>query len=185
MIVRLAREDGRDAMFDVPAQVIRSAPADPEIKVFLTGDPRIEATGRVREVGAQAGPGDPDLRGQGGSLRLAPEMRLRATVTGRMEVDEGEIISLPASAVTRQGDEPAVWVVDPQSSTVGLRSIDVLRFEPAYVVVASGVEPGDVVVTAGVQALHTGAEGPGPGGPLVSGFNLSAGRCATVRSSPT
>ena len=64
--------------------------------------------------------------------------------------------SLPASAVTRQGDEPAVWVVDPQSSTVGLRSIDVLRFEPAYVVVASGVEPGEVVVTAGVQALHPG-----------------------------
>ena len=52
MIVRLAREDGRDAVFDVPAQVIRSAPADPEIKVFLTEDPRIEATGRVREVGA-------------------------------------------------------------------------------------------------------------------------------------
>ena len=40
-------------------------------------------------------------------------MRLGATVTGRMEVDEGEIISLPAIALTRQGDEPAVWVVDP------------------------------------------------------------------------
>ncbi len=31
MIVRLARQDGRDAVFDVPAQVIRNAPADPEI----------------------------------------------------------------------------------------------------------------------------------------------------------
>ena len=31
MIVRLARQDGRDAVFDVPAQVIRTAPADPEI----------------------------------------------------------------------------------------------------------------------------------------------------------
>ena len=29
MVVRLARQDGRDAVFDVPAQVIRSAPADP------------------------------------------------------------------------------------------------------------------------------------------------------------
>ena len=155
MIVRLAREDGRDAVFDVPAQVIRNAPADPEVRVFLTEDPRIEATGRVREVGAQADPATRTFEVKVG-LSDPPEMRLGATVTGRMEVDEGEIISLPASAVTRQGDEPAVWVVDPQSSTVGLRSIDVLRFGPAYVVVAAGVEPGDVVVTAGVQALHPG-----------------------------
>jgi RND family efflux transporter MFP subunit len=56
LVVRLAREDGRDAVFDVPAQVIRSAPADPEIQVFLAEDPRIEAVGRVREVGAQADP---------------------------------------------------------------------------------------------------------------------------------
>ena len=29
MIVRLARQDGRDAVFDVPAQLLRSAPTDP------------------------------------------------------------------------------------------------------------------------------------------------------------
>ena len=29
MIVRVARKDGRDAVFDVPAQVLRSAPSDP------------------------------------------------------------------------------------------------------------------------------------------------------------
>ena len=67
-----------------------------------------------------------------------------------------EVIELPASALTRQDGEPAVWVVDPESSTVALRFIDVVRFEPASVVVADGVEPGDVVVTAGVQALHPG-----------------------------
>jgi RND family efflux transporter MFP subunit len=31
MIVRLARKDGRDAVFDVPAQLLRSAPSDPRI----------------------------------------------------------------------------------------------------------------------------------------------------------
>ena len=39
MIARIARQDGRDAVFEVPAQVIRSAPPDPEITVFLTEDP--------------------------------------------------------------------------------------------------------------------------------------------------
>jgi membrane fusion protein, multidrug efflux system len=156
MIVRLARQGGRDAVFDVPAQVIRSAPADPEVTVFLTEEPSIKASGRVREVAAQADPATRTFEVKVGLSHPPPEMLLGATVTGRMEVDEGEIIKLPASAVTRQGDEPAVWVVDPQSETVALRTIDVLRFEPAAVVVADGVVPGDIVVTAGVQALHPG-----------------------------
>lgn len=155
-VVRLARQGGRDAVFDVPAQVIRAAPADPEIAVVLTEEPSVRATGRVREVGAQADPATRTFAVRVGLADPPPEMRLGATVTGRMEVDQGEIIALPASAVTRQGDEPAVWVVDPLSSTVALRSIDVVRFEPSSVVVADGVGPGEVVVTAGVQALHPG-----------------------------
>jgi len=156
MIVRLARQDGRDAVFDVPAQVIRTAMADPEIQVALTEDPRIKAVGRVREVGAQADPATRTFEVKVGLSDPPPEMRLGATVTGRMEVDEGEIISLPASAVTRQGAEPAVWVVDPASATVALRNIEVARHHPASVMVARGLAPGDIIVTAGVQALRPG-----------------------------
>jgi hypothetical protein len=47
-------------------------------------------------------------------------------------------------------------VVDPESSTVTKRGIEVLRYDPGTVVVAGGVEPGEIVVTAGVQALHPG-----------------------------
>ena len=50
MIVRLARQGGRDAVFDVPAQLLRSAPSDVEVTVRLTDDPTVTATGRVREV---------------------------------------------------------------------------------------------------------------------------------------
>ena len=34
--------------------------------------------------------------------------------------------------------------------------IEVLRFGPAMVAVAEGLDPGEVVVTAGIQALHPG-----------------------------
>jgi RND family efflux transporter MFP subunit len=156
LIVRLARQNGRDAVFDVPAQVLRSAPPDPEIQVFLTEDPGLEAIGRVREVAEQADPATRTFQVKVGLAAPPPEMRLGATVTGRMEIDEGEVIRLPATALTRQGDDPAVWVVDPATETVSLRAVDVLRYEPAAIVVASGVTPGEIVVTAGVQALHPG-----------------------------
>jgi membrane fusion protein, multidrug efflux system len=63
MIVRLARKDGRDAVFELPAQLIRSAPADPQIIVSLTDDPAATAHGRVRQVAPQGQPRDPDVRG--------------------------------------------------------------------------------------------------------------------------
>ena len=56
MIVKLARKDGRDAVFDVPASLLRSAPSDPEVTVSLTDDPSVVARGRVREVAPQANP---------------------------------------------------------------------------------------------------------------------------------
>ena len=48
MIVKLARQGGRDAVFDVPAQVLRSAPSDPVIAVNLTDDLAVTANGHVR-----------------------------------------------------------------------------------------------------------------------------------------
>ena len=65
MIVRLARHEGRDAVFDVPSQVLRTAPADAEISVRLTDDPKVTATGRVREVAPQADPVTRTFRSEG------------------------------------------------------------------------------------------------------------------------
>jgi hypothetical protein len=37
-----------------------------------------------------------------------------------------------------------------------MRKVDVLRFDQATVAVSGGLDTGEVVVTAGVQALHPG-----------------------------
>jgi membrane fusion protein, multidrug efflux system len=156
MIIRLARQDGRDAVFDVPAQVIRSAPNDSQITVSLTDDPAVTAKGRVREVAAQANPATRTFEVKVGLTDPPPAMRLGATVTGRLETNAVPIIEIPATALTRSNQQPAVWIVDPSSRTVSIRNIDVLRFEQANVVVSQGLDAGEVVVTAGVQALHPG-----------------------------
>jgi RND family efflux transporter MFP subunit len=156
MIIRLARQDGRDAVFDVPAQVIRSASSDSQITVSLTDDPAVTANGRVREVAAQANPATRTFEVKVGLTDPPPAMRLGATVTGRLETNAVPIIEIPATALTRSNQQPAVWIVDPSSRTVSIRNIDVLRFEQANVVVSQGLDAGEIVVTAGVQALHPG-----------------------------
>ena len=65
-------------------------------------------------------------------------------------------MEIPASALTEANGRPAVWIVDPHTKTVTLRNVDVLRHDPATVVISQGLEAGDLVVTAGVQTLHPG-----------------------------
>jgi RND family efflux transporter MFP subunit len=156
MIVTLARKDGRDAVFDAPAQFITAAPANAEVKVSLTSDPAIGAEGRVREVAPQANPQTRTFEVKVGLTNPPEAMRLGATVTGRVETDATAVIQIPASALTKLNQQPAVWVVDPATRKVSIRNIDVLRYGQADVAVAGGLDTGEIIVTAGVQALHPG-----------------------------
>ncbi len=156
MIVQVSRKDGRDAVFDVPAHLIRSAPSDPEVTVSLTDDPTVVAKGRVREVAPQANPATRTFEVKVGLTDPPPAMRLGATVTGRIEAETTAAIDVPASALTQFKDQPAVWVVDPSTQMVSLRNIGVLRYDQASVAVSNGLEIGEIIVTAGIQALHPG-----------------------------
>jgi RND family efflux transporter MFP subunit len=156
MIVRLARQGGRDAVFEVPAQVLRAAPPDAVIAVSLTDDPAVTANGRVREVAPEADPVTRTFMVRVGLDDPPDAMRLGATVTGRLRMDAQPVLEIPASALTRLDQNPAVWIVDPASNAVALRAVEVVRFDPAKVTVSGGLDIGEVVVTAGVQALHPG-----------------------------
>jgi membrane fusion protein, multidrug efflux system len=156
MIVQLARQGGRDAVFDVPAQVLRSAPGDPQVMIRLTDDPTVTTIGRVREVAPQADPVTRTFQVKVGLTDPPAAMRLGSTVNGTVQLDSDKVIAIPASALTELNRQPAVWIVDPSKLTVSLRNIELLRFDPGTVVVAHGLDKGDIVVTAGVQALHPG-----------------------------
>jgi RND family efflux transporter MFP subunit len=156
MVVQIAREEGRDAVFDVPPQLKDQAPANPLIEVQLTMEPAVRAAGRVREVSPRADPVTGTFQVRVGLSDPPAGLRLGSTVTGRMQLEGGEGVTIPASALTRAERQPAVWVVDPAAETVALRTVTVIRHDPARVVVGQGLEPGDVVVTAGVQALRPG-----------------------------
>ncbi|MBN9564241.1 MAG: efflux RND transporter periplasmic adaptor subunit [Alphaproteobacteria bacterium] len=156
MIVRVARQGGRDAVFDVPAQMLRGAPEDTPITVALADDPSVKANGRVREIAAQADPATRTFEVKVGLTDPPAAMRLGSTVNGTAQFNAADMISIPASALTELNRQPAVWIVDPKKLTVSMRNISVARFDPGTVVVAEGLETGDIVVTAGVQALHPG-----------------------------
>jgi RND family efflux transporter MFP subunit len=155
-IVQVAREGSRDAVFDVPARAKDAAVANGQFSVALVSDPKVTATGTIREVAPRADPVTGTFRVRGKLNNPPPAMRLGATVTGRMQLASAPAIEIPPSAVVRANNAAAVWVVDPKSGTVAARSIAIRSSDPNRVEIASGLEPGDLVVTAGVQALRPG-----------------------------
>jgi membrane fusion protein, multidrug efflux system len=156
MVVRLAQQGGRDAVFDVPEELIRTGPRDPLVELALTNEPQVRATGRVREVSPQADAATRTFQVKVGIINSPEEMRLGSTVTGRIKLSGPPSVQVPASALTEANGRPAVWVVDPQSQTVSLRNVEILRHDSASVAVSQGLETGELVVTAGVQTLHPG-----------------------------
>ena len=159
MIVRVAREGGLDAVFAVPARVRESAAGlDPEVAVALTADPNVRTVGRVREISPQADPVTRTFEVKVGLTEPPAAMRLGSTVTGTIHLGEGVGIRIPSAALTRADGSPAVFVFDPDSSTVSLRPVAVESHGLAETEISQGLEAGEIVVTAGVQTLRPGQE---------------------------
>ena len=157
MIVQVAREGMRDAVFDLPARAKDSISPNAEITVALTADPKITTTGTIREVSPRADPVTGTFRVRIKLNNPPASMRLGTTVTGRVRLNaSASTIEIPPSAVVRNDRSAAVWVVDPKTGTVASRTIEIRSSDPNRVEVASGLNAGDVVVTAGVQALRPG-----------------------------
>lgn len=158
MIVRLAREGGRDAVFDVPARVKDQAHPDVDVTVSLSTDPQVQARGRVREVSPEADPVTRTFQVRVGLTDPPEALRLGSTVTGRVELGGGAGMLIPAAALTSAQGQPAVWVMDPAAGTVSLRPVEVARYELDRVLIAHGLSDGELVVTAGVQTLRPGQQ---------------------------
>lgn len=156
MIIQVAQEGSRDAVFDVPATLMDNAPRSRGITVALSDNPAVTTRGEVREVSPRADPVTGTFAVRVRLIDPPAAMRLGSTVTGRMQLDTVAGVEIPASALVRTEGRTAVWLVDPGTQTVSLRAISVRGSDAATVRVESGLSNGDVVVTAGAQALRPG-----------------------------
>jgi RND family efflux transporter MFP subunit len=158
MVLQIARQGGRDAVFNVPSQLIRRSPRNPEVTVALSEDPTVVATGQVREVAPQADAATGTYVVKV-TLDNPPEaMRLGATIIGQVKMQSEPIIQIPGTALTQSEGKPAVWIVDPERKTVSLRRVTIGHYDTFSIVVANGLSDDDLVVTAGVQALRPGQQ---------------------------
>ena len=157
-IATVARPEIRDAVIDVPEAFGANLKIGAPFEVALQLDPTQKAKAVVREIAPQA---DTITRTYRTKLTLldAPEvMRLGSVITATSNDGSAPTIRLPASAIRTDEGKTSVWVVDTSTMTVAPRQV-AIKGDPSAgdnVHIASGVQPGERIVTAGVNSLEDG-----------------------------
>lgn len=155
-IFTLARDGPRDAVFNVHEWALNNATTDKDIAITLVSDPAVKTVGDVREIAPAFNPESETVRVKLG-LRQTPEaMSLGALVNGTAPMKTQKVVLLPWGALFESAGKPAVWVIDARSTTVSLKPIALSRYTKDRIVVAGGLQAGEVVVSAGVQLLRPG-----------------------------
>lgn len=154
--ITLASGSLRDAVFDVADPQSVPQQADSLFTISLLSAPSVVAQGHFRDVSPQADPQTRTWR-----LRITldnppPAMALGASVQLTLNASGPRLTALPASALTRSGDKPAVFVVDEKTLTLHLRPVVIGRYSTSEIFLSAGVQPGERVVIAGVSKLREG-----------------------------
>ena len=160
-VFRIATDGARDAVFAVPEDRLAAMQLGLKMRVKVWPQ-NTELNGVVREVSASA---DPVTRTFQIKVALdanqtAPALGATVNVSSAAHVGAGlqgkQVIKLPTSALRQEGQGTAVWVLDPTSMTLRSQAVQIETADGNEAVVASGLEPGMQVVSAGVHVLSAG-----------------------------
>ncbi len=157
-VVRLAHDGPRDVVFHVPEQAVGLFRPGLPLQAQLAGSSET-LQGRVREVAASA---DPVTRTFTVKLALEASERLplgsTVNVLSPMQAPKAAVqaIQLPNTALRQEGEGTAVWLLNEASMTVQSQKVTLGAVQAQQVVIASGLQPGQKVVVAGVHVLSPG-----------------------------
>jgi RND family efflux transporter MFP subunit len=156
-VLRIAADGVRDVVFSVPEDRVAAVKVGAPVKIRVWAQ-NTELQGKVREVAASS---DPVTRTYAvkASIDANAPPALGATVYITPDAPGAAgvpVIKLPTTALWQQGQATAVWVLDPATLTVKPQVIEIATADGNEVVVASGLQSGMRVVSAGVHVLSPG-----------------------------
>lgn len=155
-VVSLARPESREAVVDLPLELIAALDQGTKIQVISQLNPQAFVAAHVRQLSPQI---DPATRTQRVRLTLdsAPDsFRLGSTVSVEISSAAALFRVLPGSAVLERDGRAQVWVIDPQSATLSSRDVTILARNGTSLRVQGELRDGDKVVIAGVNGLKEG-----------------------------
>lgn len=157
-VLRVARDGGGEMEVAVALPESRLAllrdQREAQVRLWVNGP---ELRGRVREIAPIADAATRTYPARITLLDPPPGVALGMTATVRFVVPAAQgTLAVPLQALLRDGERSYVWKLDSGAGTVHRHEVQLAGIAGSDPVIASGVQPGDVLVTAGVHLLQEG-----------------------------
>lgn len=152
----LAADGEREVAIAIPEHRVGEFATGRAVAVELWAVPGKRFSGHVREIAPVA---DPQSRTYAARVSFdAAGVPVEIGQSARVYAADARAValSLPLTAIHARDGKPAVWVVDPKTSTLKLTPVELGPYGEDTVPVLAGLEPGDWVVAAGVHLLREG-----------------------------
>jgi membrane fusion protein, multidrug efflux system len=156
-VVRVARTDELEILVGVPEHRLKAVRQAKAASFELWSDPGHRHAATLRELSPSADPMTRTYPARFSVIDPPEFIGLGMTATLAFErPDAAPVAEVPLSAIFQRGTQPAVWVVDKESGTVTLRPVTIARWRDDSAAIASGVNDGEMIATAGVHKLEAG-----------------------------
>lgn len=159
-VLELARSGAREIAVSVPEDSLAVFRSTRNFNIELNALPDKIWQGTLREL---AGGADPATRtyaaritvkNADATMQLGMSARVRLLATGDQAAGN-QALRLPLSAIVSSDSKPKAWKVD-SSGIVHAAAVSIAGFDGNDVRIASGLNNGDIVVTAGANLLREG-----------------------------
>lgn len=153
LVVRLAQPAELEIVVAIPESRLADARAS-EANVDLWADGSRHYRAALREFAPQADPVTRTYQARFTIEAADDAVVLGMTATVRLVRKDGRVVvRLPLGAVYADGSGASVWVVTADSAHLRRAPVDVIEFHQNEVLIASGLNGGERVVTLGAQLL--------------------------------
>jgi len=156
-VVTLAESGETEVAIAVPEQDAARISVGQKAKVTLWAGSGVNVDGRMREIAGQA---DPVSRTYAARISIdAPPQAMRLGMTALVALtieDESIPMVVPLTALAEENGNQIAFVVDTASKVVRKTMVSVAGIAEGGARIASGLQAGDLIVTAGVQFLQDG-----------------------------
>ena len=154
VVLELAHAGPREAAVHLPETLRPAIGSSAQAKLY--GSSSSASPARLRQLSEAADPATRTYEARYVLEGEAARAPLGATVTVRVATNEaGEATEVPIGALYDDGKSTGLWVLDPATSSISFRTVQVRRLATETAVIG-GVRSGERVVALGAHLLHEG-----------------------------
>lgn len=158
VVLRLAHDGAREAVINLPEGNTRLAKSMAVARLYADAGQSFPA--ELRELSAMADPLTRTYQARyslDGAGKNAP---LGATVTVQLGIEADkeaeQQYEIPVSALYDGGAGASVWVIDPDTSTLSRRQVEVARLGSETALVSNSLSPGERILALGAHLVREG-----------------------------